>query len=367
MSAATISPFRVAAHNMTHAQNLLNACHQNFAHITDQRLQKYLTKIRTQLFTAGRHLQRAGGKNPQTLGKWKVLNNSRKLLKQKLAARIASRQLDAPSPSSWRPHAYTRLERQAAALEIAAGGALGETEEVAIPVPAYSSQLGEFGCNLGTVAYVPEGAEGVHPQLCGSPGMATFTGLCSISFGAKEANRNIIEFCNAYNRKDAEQMVMTGAKVIAFSNWILNGLASIAFAVSTVFSKTKEALKSLANFGPIAGMIAAGTLMLCDIKDLVTLLRAETIDWGQVKEKLLSLLANVCMFVAPLLMFVLAASQPQVAFALILALGIVSVVAHVAREWEWFKTHKAQGALYIAVMIAALLIPIPGNITSLTT
>lgn len=222
-------------------------------------------------------------------------------------------------------------------------------------VPEYNAHLTEFGCNMGTIAYVPVATEGVHAEFSRSSGIGHFTGICSLIYGAKEAHRCIAELYNVYYDTEAEgrhsKMFELVLKTYAYAQWMMNGLASIAATLASLLPKLKEVLKGVANFGPIAGIIAAGTLMCLDAKDLYYLLTAKEINWKEVKTKVLSLIANICMFVAPLLFLLAAASQPHIVFAAILILGIISVLCHVAKEWDWFKEHKAQGCLYILAML----------------
>lgn len=225
-----------------------------------------------------------------------------------------------------------------------------------LPIPPYSAPVSEFGCNLGTVTYVPDNSNQTRlTHYCGTSALAALTGAGSIVYGLKEANRSIIEFKVEWNKeRNPAKLAISALSANAYFQWFMNGLSSVASAVTSLISKSKNLLSPLISFGPIAGMIAAGSFALLDLKELISLLGAKTWDMKEIKTRFISLIANICMFIAPLLMLTVAASNPAI-FGLIFALGVISVLCHLINKWDWFQENPQKSLVYLLALIGLAL------------
>jgi putative Mn2+ efflux pump MntP len=175
--------------------------------------------------------------------------------------------------------------------------------------------------------------------------------------GLKEAHRSYQELTlELKGSQNVSKILLSAFKVNAYFQWFMNGAVAVTSTVATAIQNSKL-MNFLGKLGPITGAVAAGSLLLVDIKNLHALLTAETLDTAAIKATLLSMLANICMVIAPILMLTLAVSQPHVAFAIIIALGIIAVACHIAKEWEWMQANPEKAAIYLTAMALSFLAP----------
>ena len=171
-------------------------------------------------------------------------------------------------------------------------------------------------CNLGTTTYK---TAKIFCVDWSNKWISSITGIGSILFGCQTMKISIEKIRSAKTTREKVEHV---GRFFFGMGWVVNGFFATALQISKHL--VKFGINHVAALGgPIGGIIAAGSGLCADLWKLGHLLKEEKLDHAEIKKTLVSMVSNLCMLIAPILILALVANPYTMGIAIVV-MGFVA-------------------------------------------